>query len=73
MADDDQYDMDGDQYEEEQDIDDDALISGEQKRDLERELLRFHPEALQGHHQGWRLPGPRGECLSPRPGLGEHH
>jgi DNA-directed RNA polymerase I, II, and III subunit RPABC2 len=46
MADDDQYDMDGDQYEEEQDIDDDALISGEQKRDLERELLRFHPEAL---------------------------
>lgn len=45
MADDEQYDADGDQYDEEQEIEDDALIEGEQKRDLGRELLRFHPEA----------------------------
>lgn len=45
MADDEQYDVDGDQYDEDQEIEDDALIEGEQKRDLGRELLRFHPEA----------------------------
>jgi DNA-directed RNA polymerase I, II, and III subunit RPABC2 len=45
MADDEQYDVDGDQYDEEQEVEDDAIIEGEQKRDLGRELLRFHPEA----------------------------
>ena len=36
MADDEQYDADGDQYDEEQEVEDDALIEGEQKRDLGR-------------------------------------
>jgi DNA-directed RNA polymerase subunit K/omega len=44
MADDEQYD-DVDQYDEEQEVEDDIILEGEQKKDLGRELLRFHPEA----------------------------
>ena len=44
MADDDQYD-EADQYDEEQELEDDIAIEGEHKKDLGRELRRFHPEA----------------------------
>ena len=47
MADDEQYD-DVDQYDEEQEVEDDIILEGEQKKDLGRELLRFHPEARRG-------------------------
>ena len=44
MADDDQYD-DTEQYEEDQEVTDDIFVEGEQKKDLSKELLKFHPEA----------------------------